>query len=109
LIKPRPYSAEHKFILKVVESAVAGGGPPIFNSEQGSHFTSPEYSQLVPEAGRRVSEDGKGKRQYKVGLAGIWFCYYSFSRGRTIKVAATSLPTSLSVCVMSFKGSLRQC
>jgi putative transposase len=61
-----------EFVLKAVERAVAGGGPEIFNSDQGSHFTSPKYIQLVQGAGSRVSMDGKGRAFDNIFTERLW-------------------------------------
>jgi putative transposase len=63
---------EIEFVLKAVERAVAGGGPEIFNSDQGSHFTSPKYIQLVEGAGIRVSMDGKGRAFDNIFTERLW-------------------------------------
>jgi putative transposase len=34
--------------------------PHICNSDQGSHFTSPQYCQLLQDAHVQISMDGKG-------------------------------------------------
>ena len=35
--------------------------PEIMNSDQGSHFTNPDYIKLLEENGIRISMDGKGQ------------------------------------------------
>jgi len=35
--------------------------PMIWNSDQGSHFTSPHYLQLLQEAQVKISMDSKGR------------------------------------------------
>ena len=37
---------EMAFVLPALECAFAGAKPAICNSDQGSHFTSPQYRQL---------------------------------------------------------------
>lgn len=65
---------EIEFVLKAVEKALVGpgGGPEIFNSDQGSHFTSPKYIQLVQGAGSRVSMDGKGRAFDNIFTERLW-------------------------------------
>ena len=46
---------EMPFVLDAVEQALAVARPQIFNSDQGSHFTSPLYTQRVEAAGVRFS------------------------------------------------------
>ena len=39
----------------------AGGAPKVFNTDQGSQFTSPRFVEVVQAAGARVSMDGRGR------------------------------------------------
>ena len=50
---------EIDFVLDAVRQALVIAPPDIFNSDQGSHFTSPKYIQLLKDAGVRISMDGK--------------------------------------------------
>ena len=49
------------FVLTALERALAGATPTICNSDQGSHFTSPQYRQLLQAAGVQISMGGKGR------------------------------------------------
>lgn len=35
--------------------------PEIINSDQGGHFTNPDYLKLLEDAGVKISMDGKGQ------------------------------------------------
>jgi len=49
------------FCIEAVEDAMARfGKPEIFNTDQGSQFTSREFTGLLIAAGIRISMDGKG-------------------------------------------------
>ena len=61
-----------EFVLKAVDTALAAGRPEIFNSDQGSHFTSPKYIQLVEGAGSRISVDGKGRVFDNIFTERLW-------------------------------------
>jgi putative transposase len=61
-----------EFVLKAVDTALAFGRPEIFNSDQGSHFTSLKYIQLVEGAGSRVSMDGKGRVFDNIFTERLW-------------------------------------
>ena len=37
------------------------GRPEIFNTDQGSQFTSQEFTEVLKRAGVRISMDGKGR------------------------------------------------
>jgi transposase InsO family protein len=39
------------------------GKPEIFNSDQGSQFTSADFTSVFVEAGMRVSMDERGRRR----------------------------------------------
>lgn len=50
------------FCIEVLEEALARfGRPAIFNTDQGSQFTSPQFTGLLLEAGVRISMDGRGR------------------------------------------------
>ncbi len=49
------------FCLEALEEALAQGRPEIFNTDQGSQFTSADFTQRVEGAGGRMSMDGRGR------------------------------------------------
>ena len=52
---------EQPFVLDAVSRALAVATPQIWNSDQGSHFTSPQYTRLLAAASVHISMDGKGR------------------------------------------------
>lgn len=56
-------SLEIDFVLTVIQQAYDQATSPaeIVNSDQGSHFTSPQYIMIVEGNGSAVSMDGKGR------------------------------------------------
>lgn len=52
---------DKSFVLCCMKRALAKYKPEIINSDQGGHFTNPDYIKLVEDAGVRVSMDGKGQ------------------------------------------------
>ena len=50
------------FCLEALDEALSRGTPEIFNTDQGSQFTSREYTGRLEEAGVAVSRDGRGGR-----------------------------------------------
>ena len=48
------------------------GPPAIFNSDQGSQFTSVEFTDVLKEAGIRISMDGKGRWMDNVFIERLW-------------------------------------
>jgi len=61
------------FCIEAVEEAMARfGKPEIFNSDQGSQFTSREFTGLLIGAGIRISMDGKGAWRDNVFVERLW-------------------------------------
>ena len=52
---------EMSFVLTAMQRALTQAVPEICNSDQGSHFTSPQYRDLLLEANIQISMDGKGR------------------------------------------------
>ena len=63
---------EIDFVLGVVRRALADRQPEIWNSDQGSHYTSPRYIELLREAGVSVSMDGKNRALDNVFIERFW-------------------------------------
>jgi putative transposase len=61
------------FCLDAVEEAVARHGKPeIFNTDQGSQFTSADFTGLLKDNGIAISMDGKGSWRDNVFVERIW-------------------------------------
>ena len=60
------------FCLRVLERAFAFGTPEIFNSDQGSHFTSPRFTALSLAKGVKISMDGKGRCLDNIFIERLW-------------------------------------
>ncbi len=64
---------EVEFCLEVLEEAKARYGPPeIFNTDQGSQFTSPRFTSLLQQAGLRISMDGRGRWMDNAFIERMW-------------------------------------
>jgi putative transposase len=63
---------EQPFVLDAVTRAFAVATPQIFNSDQGSHFTSPQYTRLLAAAGVLISMDGKGRALDNIFIERLW-------------------------------------
>jgi putative transposase len=48
------------------------GQPEILNSDQGSHFTSPKYTELLLDKNIRISMDGKGRALDNIITERLW-------------------------------------
>jgi putative transposase len=53
-------------------AALATGRPEIFNTDQGSQFTSREYTGRLEEVGVAVSHDGRGRALDNVFVEWLW-------------------------------------
>jgi putative transposase len=49
------------FVMAAVERALKQATPVIWTSDQGSHFTSPQYTSVLLAAGVQSSMDGRGR------------------------------------------------
>ena len=63
---------EMPFVLAAAQRALAQATPVIWNSDQGSHFTSPQYTQLLLDAGVQISMDGKGRALDNIFTERLW-------------------------------------
>jgi len=63
---------EMPFVVTTVARALTQATPLIWNSDQGSHFTSPQYTQLLLQAGVQISMDGKGRASDNVFTERLW-------------------------------------
>jgi putative transposase len=65
-------SLEVSFVLAAVDQALAVGCPTIWNSDQGSHFTSPQYLERLQGRGIQISMDGKGRALDNIFTERLW-------------------------------------
>ena len=65
-------SLEGRFCLEALDEALTMGRPEIFNTDQGSQFTSREYTGRLEEAGIAVSRDGRGRALDNVFVERLW-------------------------------------
>lgn len=63
---------EMAFVMSAVERALQQATPEIFNSDQGSHFTSPQYIERLRQANIQISMDGKGRALDNVFTERLW-------------------------------------
>ncbi len=60
------------FCLEALDEALSRGNPEIFNTDQGSQFTSREYTGRLEDAGVAVSRDGRGRALDNVFVERLW-------------------------------------
>jgi putative transposase len=54
------------------EACVRFGRPEIFNTDQGSQFTSPRFTAVLRDAGVQISMDGRGRWMDNVFIERLW-------------------------------------
>jgi putative transposase len=65
-------SLEVEFCLEALEDALCLGRPEIFNSDQGSQFTSEAFTNRLKDADIRISMDGKGRVFDNIMIERLW-------------------------------------
>ncbi len=65
-------SLEMPFVLDAVDRALAQATPEIINSDQGSHFTSPQYLDRFLVVGSQISMDGRGRAMDNIFTERLW-------------------------------------
>jgi putative transposase len=88
---------EAEFCIAALEEALARyGRPDIFNTDQGSQFTSPRFVEVLTGAGVRVSMDGRGRWMDNVFIERLWRslkyeCIYlhAFETGSELRAGLT--------------------
>jgi len=65
-------SLEGSFCLEVLEEALQGGQPEIFNTDQGVQYTAAAFTGRLQRAGILVSMDGRGRALDNVFVERLW-------------------------------------
>ena len=60
------------FCVAALEEALGKGRPEIFNTDQGSQFTSEAFTQTLQEQRVQVSMDGKGRYSDNIFVERLW-------------------------------------
>jgi len=63
---------EVDFCLEALAEALGQGQPEIFNTDQGSQFTSEAFTSMLLERGIQVSMDGKGRYLDNIFVERLW-------------------------------------
>ena len=79
---------EAGFCAEALEEALGKGQPEVFNTDQGSQFTSLEFTQVLQEQRVKISMDGKGRYQDNIFVERLW---------RTVKYGEVYLKACASV------------
>ena len=63
-----------EFCIEALEEAIQiHGCPEIFNTDQGSQFTSNDFTGKLEEHGIKVSMDGRGRYQDNIFVERLWW------------------------------------
>ena len=65
-------SLESGFCVCVVQAALEVSRPEIFNTDQGSQYTSEDFTQVLKAAQVRISMDGKGRAFDNIMIERLW-------------------------------------
>ena len=60
------------FWVQALEKALNQGNPQVFNTGQGSQFTSEGFTELLEQHGVRISMDGKGRYSNNIFVERLW-------------------------------------
>src|SRR5262249_12314471 len=60
------------FCTEVLEAALDGGRPEVFNTDQGVQFTAEVFTRRLESAGVAVSMDGRGRALDNVFVERLW-------------------------------------
>jgi putative transposase len=60
------------FCLEALETALSQGTPEIFNTDQGSQFTSLAFTERLLKGGIQISQDGRGRALDNIFVERLW-------------------------------------
>lgn len=65
-------SLEADFCIRALEKALSIGKPEIFNTDQGSQFTSRDFTELLVDEAILISMDGRGRCMDNIFTERLW-------------------------------------
>lgn len=63
---------DKEFCIKALQSALKVAKPRIFNTDQGSQFTSNTFTGVLKKAGVKISMDGRGRALDNIFVERLW-------------------------------------
>lgn len=61
-----------EFCARILEESLLHGKPEIFNTDQGSQYTSAEFTGILKREGIKISMDGKGRYLDNILIERLW-------------------------------------
>ena len=69
----RQWRTDARFCVEALEEALSRyGKPEIFNTDQGSQFTSTDFTNVLKDAGVAISMDGRGRCMDNIFIERLW-------------------------------------
>ena len=65
-------SLDSEFCVRALEVALRRGKPEIFNTDQGSQFTSDDFTSRLLDSAIRISMDGRGRALDNIFIERLW-------------------------------------
>ena len=65
-------SLDGLFCREALEEALRIGRPEIFNTDQGTQFTSPKFTEILTSNGIQISMDGRGRALDNIFVERFW-------------------------------------
>lgn len=65
-------SLDSEFCTEALKDSLAYGVPEISNTDQGSQFTSTDYTDVLKDVGAKISMDGKGRCMDNIFVERLW-------------------------------------
>jgi len=63
---------DSRFCIEALNEALTKGKPEIFNTDQGSQFTSIDFTGILQKEGIKISMDGKGRALDNIFVERLW-------------------------------------
>ena len=63
---------EKEFCIEALKEALGRAKPEIFNSDQGSQYTSYEFTEILEQSGIKISMDGRGRCLDNIFTERLW-------------------------------------
>ena len=103
-------SMESSFCVQALKKALAQGRPEIFNTDQGSQFTSSVFTDVLLDKNIAISMDGRGRALDNVFIERLWWTVKyenvypkDYSNGHTLYKGLSKYLKGVSPSIYSFR------